>query len=1197
MFPNPRLLQLAQKSRLWLILTISLGFISGLLVLGQARTVSQIISRVFLDGSDLEGVSNLLLVTLILFSVRAVLTWLSSLSAKTIAVEVKSRVRNLLLNKLADLGPAFLQGEQTGELNQTVVDGVESLDSYFSQYLPQLVLSALVPLSILIFVFPMDLLSGLVLLVTAPLIPYFMYLIGSNARAITNRQYSTLSRLAAHFLDSLQGLTTLRLFNRAEDQVEKIRETSDQYRLTTMKVLRVTFLSALVLELLATLSTAVVAVEIGLRLLYFRVSLEQALFLLMIAPEFYIPLRLLGARFHAGMEGQSAAERIFEILDTQPLQPDIGMEEPRPLTPVREIEFSQVSFTYPGGNRPALKNVQLKIQQGEKIALVGESGAGKSSLAKLLLGFFPPSQGEILINGHSLRKSDLKSWREQVAWVSQDPAIFLDTIAANIRLARPDADHQAVASAASAAHLADFIESLPEGYETLIGEGGARLSGGQAQRLALARAFLKDAPILLLDEPTSQLDPLTESKLAEGTAKLMSGRTVITIAHRLNTVFEADRILVFKDGEIIQEGTHQELYKREGEYQELVNAYTGVKKLSQLEDHAFDLDWKSNASFRDHPVYIPKSAGDGEKANAAPKAVLVRLLSFFTPYWREVLGSVLLGFLTIGSSVALMAASAWLISMAALHPSIAVLSMAIVGVRLFGITRGVSRYCERLVSHNLTFKIITRLRVWFYQNLVPLAPARTMNYRSGDLLSRITSDIKTLEDFFVRSLAPPLVALLIGFGTALFLLPHNAGLALSTAGIFLLAGLALPLLIRILAEKPGRQLIKIRSRLAGELTNFVQGLPDLLVFGGVERHSHQLEESDRLFSKVQLQLARISGINSAGHLFLGNLALWLVLVTGIPLVRAGEIAGVMLAALALLVLSSFEAVQSLPLAMETLASSLEAGRRLLEILDAEPEVIDPDIPQSFPQLVNIQVRKLSFNYPGQLHPALDQVSFQLKEGEFLALVGPSGAGKSTLTHLLLRFWGQFEGEILVGDHQIPLAEIDQDQLRQQISVVTQSSHLFNDSVLANIALGNPGASREKIEAAARLAQVHQTIAALPDGYLTQIGERGLLLSAGERQRISIARAVLKDGPILLLDEPTANLDPITEKELLATLFDLAKDKTTLLITHRLTGLDRADRILVFDQGRIVEQGTEKELLDRGEFFKTMWATQNRLLNY
>ncbi|NOQ39931.1 MAG: thiol reductant ABC exporter subunit CydD, partial [Anaerolineales bacterium] len=442
MFPNSRLLHLAQKSRLWLALTISLGFFSGLLIIGQARFISRIVSKVFLDQEGLTEVWGLMQLTLVFFTLRALLSWLSSVSAKTIAVQVKSRVRIMLINHLEKLGPAFTQKERGGEISATVVEGVEALDAYFSQYLPQLVLSALVPLTILVFVFPLDLLSGLVLLVTAPLIPFFMYLIGKNAQTITDRQFSTLSKLAATFLDSLHGLTTLKLFNQAQSQTEKIKETSDQYRKTTMKVLRVTFLSALALELLATLSTAIVAVEIGLRLLYFQVSLEQALFLLMIAPEFYIPLRQLGLRFHAGMEGQSAAVRIFEILDTDPINNKLSLtsSDSKFSPPLLQLTLDKVSFSYPGENQAALNNLSLTINQGDHIALVGESGAGKSTLANLILGFFPAGKGEILINGKLLIKDNLAEWRNQIAWVPQGPALFQDTIAANIRLAQPDAD-------------------------------------------------------------------------------------------------------------------------------------------------------------------------------------------------------------------------------------------------------------------------------------------------------------------------------------------------------------------------------------------------------------------------------------------------------------------------------------------------------------------------------------------------------------------------------------------------------------------------------------------------------------------------------------------------------------------------------------------------------------------------------------
>ena len=1198
MFPNPRLLHLTKNSRPWLILTILVGFLSGILTISQAGLISRIISRVFLEAHTLGEVRKLLLFTLGVLILRAALVWFSSLSAKAIAVEVKTRVRRSLLEKIKDLGPAYLGGEKSGEISSTVVEGVEALDLYFSQYLPQLVLSALVPLTILVFVFPQDILSGFVLLVTAPLIPYFMYLIGSQAKKMTDRQFGTLSRLAAQFLDSLGGLTTLKLYNQAKAQSQKIRDTSDEYRKTTMKVLQVTFLSALALELLATLSTAVVAVEIGLRLLYFRVSLEGALFLLMIAPEFYIPLRLLGLRFHAGMEGQSAATRIFEILGQEPLRKDEeGSTETGDLNrPIDTITLEGVSFSYPGEERFALKDLNITIHQGESIALVGESGAGKSTLASLLLGFFPPSEGEIKINSRVLRDGDLDRWREKVAWVPQNPALFQDTIAANIRLARPEADHGAVAAAASAAHLAEFIESTPAGYQTRIGEGGSRLSGGQAQRLALARAFLKDAPVLLLDEPTSQLDPVVETQLADSTRKLMRGRTTITIAHRFNTIYQADRILVLKNGSLVEEGKHQELIDKGGVYRDLVQAYTGGIQEEEILSISEE-DWEPTDLKLDPPQDLIESPSEAPPDLTSQRSIFKRLLGFFRPYWGEVGLSVLLGFLTIGSSVSLMGVSAWLISTAALHPPLGTLQVAIVGVRFFGILRGVSRYAERLVSHNLTFKILTRIRVWFYQSLVPLAPARLMRYRSGDLLSRIISDIKVLEDFYVRTLSPPLVAVLVGLGTSIFLGYYRPDFALVLIAFFTLSGLLLPLLIRALAHQPGIQLVRIRGQLVEKLVGFTQGLPDLMSFGRVEAEESGLEILNQDYNRSQLRLAAVSGLGGSLVAISRDLAMWLVLILAIPLVSSGELPGVILATLGLMVLASFEAVQPLTQAMETLSSSLTAGSRLLEVLDAEPAVKDPKVPAPFPSRVLLEAKDLHFSYPGARKPVLDGLDFKLEEGSILAVVGPSGSGKTTLTNLLLRFWGGYGGKLIFGPEGMDLISIAEEEIRKNISVVSQRGYLFNDTIRANLKLGRPDASDGEMIEAAHKARIHDLIQSLPEGYDTVVGERGYRFSAGERQRMEIARALLKDAPLVILDEPTANLDPITERAILATLFEILKGKTALLITHRLVELNRAEQILVLDGGRIVERGTEKHLLGSKGFYRKMWGLQNRILSY
>jgi thiol reductant ABC exporter CydC subunit len=811
------------------------------------------------------------------------------------------------------------------------------------------------------------------------------------------------------------------------------------------------------------------------------------------------------------------------------------------------------------------------------------------------LGFFPPTEGEIRVNDQVLRDPYLASWREHIAWVPQEPALFQDTIAANIRLARPEANPGAVAGAASAAHLAGFIESTPEGYDTPIGEGGSRLSGGQAQRLALARAFLKDAPILILDEPTSQLDPLVESQLADSTQKLMEGRTTITIAHRLNTIYQADRILVLKNGSLVEEGSHHDLIQRGGVYRDLVQAYTGGVQEQEL---ISTISTEKGAA--EPGIYTEPS--DPRIFEETPgiqnrRSILGRLLAFFRPHWGEVALSILLGFLTIGSSVSLMGASAWLISSAALHPPLGTLQVAIVGVRFFGILRGVSRYAERLVSHNLTFKILTRIRVWFYQSLVPLAPARLMKYRSGDLLSRIISDIKILEDFFVRSLSPPLVAVLVGLGTSLFLGYYRIDFALVLILFFTLSGLFLPLTIRSLAREPGIQLVKIRALLVDKLVSFTQGLPDLMVFGRIEDQESGLEILGRDYNQSQLKLARISGMGGSLVAISRDLAMWLILILAIPLVSAGQLPGALLATLSLMVLASFEAIQPLTQAMETLSSSITAGSRLLEVLDDQPAVADPEISAPFPAQVVLEAKDLSFSYPDSSGSVLKGLDFSLDAGSTLALVGPSGSGKTTLANLLLKFWGGYQGELAVGPGGTDLSSIPGEMIRKNISVISQRGYLFNDTIRANLKLGRPNASDDEMVLAAKKARIHNLIQSTPEGYETMVGERGFRFSSGERQRMEVARAILKDAPLFILDEPTANLDPITERSLLDTLFEILENKTAILITHRLVGLDRVEQILVLVGGRIIERGSEGELLAKGGFYQEMWRLQNRILSY
>ncbi|MGD9092227.1 MAG: thiol reductant ABC exporter subunit CydD, partial [Anaerolineales bacterium] len=1214
--------------------TISLGISGGVLTVMQARSISQVVDRVFLQDQSLTQLTSLLTIILVVILLRAVLLWGCEVSSNAIALRVKTSLREALFRHILDLGPTYARGESTGELTNVLVEGVEALDAYYSQYLPQLILSGAVPLVYLVFIIQVDLLSAVVLLLTAPLIPIFMVLIGNMAQARTVIQWKALSRMSAYFLDVLQGLTTLKQLGQSKSQVEVILQVSERYRQTTMSVLRITFLSALVLEMVATLSTAIVAVEIGLRLLYGRLSFEQALFVLLLAPEFYLPLRLLGTRFHAGMTGLAAAKRIFAILELpartkgnlRSMTNEPGGGEAPPQSQYARfggIQLDNVRFSY-GRERPALNGVSFDIKPGHKIALVGPSGAGKSTIAAILMRFLDPTGGEIRVDGQELSAVNPAQWREKIAWISQNPYIFSGTVGENIRLARPNAGMEDVIQAAQQAYAHSFVIDLPEGYNSLIGERGQLLSAGQAQRIALARAFLKDAPLLIFDEPMANLDPETEILLQEGIDRLLADRTALIIAHRLNTTANANKIVVLDNGQVVEIGEHDELLARDGLYRRMITASTDSisRQAEWLSDSSrrssvFSLtlgdqdrsDWLSSLtpdSWGDMPRHAPSilftDYEDLDPQRESAIRIIHRLLKLIWPYKGQVAISVIMGFFTVLSGIGLISTSAYLISAAALQPSIAELQVAIVGVRFFGISRGIFRYLERLLSHQVTFHLLARMRAWFYERLEPLAPARLAAYHSGDLLTRIQNDIESLQSFYVRVLAPPLVAFLVAIVMGVFLYQFDRSLAIALLTFFVLVAVGVPILIYLLSRGPGRRLIDRRRVLNVLLVESIQGMADLLAAGQEASRIREVVLRSRELGQTQKRMAWVGGIQDSLGFLLANLCMWLVLVLAIPLVVGGQMESLYLAVVMLAALASFEATLPLPLAAQHMESNVNAAERLENVVNTEPEVQDPALSLPLPGDISLEVKNLSYRYPPRIrtvHQEGDQlnvlrdVSFSLPKAKTLAIVGPNGAGKSTLVNLLQRFWEYHHGTITLG--RSDLRHHFQDDVRSAIGVVAQDGYLFNATVRENLLIARPKAVDADIVEAASKAQIHSFIISLPKGYDTTIGERGLQLSGGQRQRLLIARALLKDSPLLFLDEALANLDWITARQVMGMIKDLKRGRTEVIVTHRLVGLEDVDEILVLKDGRIIERGRHETLLERGGYYQRMYASQNQAL--
>ncbi|MFJ3328099.1 thiol reductant ABC exporter subunit CydD [Streptomyces griseus] len=1148
---DPRLLHHARATRLFLAAVVALGLVGALLVIAQAMLIAEIVVGGFEGGLTVTALRTPLLLLAAVALGRALVAWLTELAAHRASAAVKSELRGRLLERAAQLGPDWLSGQRTGSLVALATRGIDALDDYFARYLPQLGLAVVVPVAVLARIVTEDWVSAAIIVVTLPLIPLFMILIGWATQSRMDRQWQLLSRLSGHFLDVVAGLPTLKAFGRAKAQAASIRTITSDYRRATLRTLRIAFLSSFALELLATLSVALVAVTIGMRLVHGELDLYTGLVVLILAPEAYLPIRQVGAQYHAAAEGLSAAEEIFAVLETEPRAP--GTED---VPDTLRLELAEVTVRHEGRAEPSLDAASLTVEPGETVALVGPSGVGKSTLLNVVLGFAVPDEGRVRVGGRDLAELDLERWRSRIAWVPQRPYLFADTIAENVRLARPDADDEAVLAALRDAGAYDFVAALPDGLRTPLGEDGAGLSAGQRQRLALARAFLADRPVLLLDEPTASLDGESEAGIVDAVRRLATGRTVLLVVHRPALLAVADRVVTLEP----RTGAPAEPYAKA-----LAGAAAPGPAVpeplagGELPDtrRAEDLAPLGTSGSRSGRVLARVRASAGAQRGRLTLALL-------------------LGSLAVGSAVGLMAVSGWLISRASEEPPVMYLMMAVTATRAFGIGRAVFRYAERLVSHDAVLKLLADLRVSVYRGLERIAPAGLRTTRRGDLLSRLVADVDALQDYWLRWLLPAGTALVVGTAAAGFtgwLLPE-AGVILAVG--LLVAGVGVPLVSGACARRTERQLAPARAALATRVADLLGSTAELTVAGALPARQARLRTADRLLTRIASRAAAATALGGGLSALVCGLTVVAAAAVAVPAVHDGRLSGVALAVVVLTPLAAFEAVTGLPLAVQYRQRVARSAERVFEVLDAPVPVREPESPAEEPAApFPLEVRGLSARYPGAARDALSSLDLTLTPGRRIAVVGPSGSGKTTLAQVLLRFLDASSGTYRLGG--VEAAALESDTVRRSVGLCAQDAHVFDSTIRENLRLARPGATDPELRDALSRARLLEWAAALPQGLDTPVGEHGARLSGGQRQRLALARALLADFPVLVLDEPAEHLDLPTADALTADLLDATRGRATVLITHRLTGLEAVDEVLVLDAGRVVQRGPYAEL--------------------